>query len=150
MRGQPLPDRAPAVTGEIVGDEVKIPLRIGVVKGLEQRQIAGGVAGRSGLGQRLPIPDAERPIDPDFLRPALVVQGHFDAVAIPRPARDWWEVPRSHWPEFVDAEDGRLRRRCSVERDEPRPFGTKSGSLLFAHSRVRRQRIPSCRKIRRT
>ena len=73
MGFEPFPDRATAVTGEIVGDEVKIPVRIGVVKGLEQREIAAGVAGRSGLGQCLPIPDTQCPIDPDFVGAALIV-----------------------------------------------------------------------------
>jgi hypothetical protein len=55
--------------------------------------------------------------------------------------------------EFVDAENGRLRRWRRVERDDPGPLGTlgaKWGSLLVAHKRVWRQRTPSCRKMRRT
>src|SRR5258708_27660213 len=57
---------------------------------------------------------------------------------------------------FIDTEDGRLRRWASVERDDPGPLGTlgtlgtKSGSVLLAHRRVRWRRTPSRRKRRRT
>lgn len=142
------------MAGEIVSDEIEIAVRIGVIEGLEQREIAGGVARERergcGLGQRLSIPDAERTIDPDFIRAALIVQRHFDAVAIDGPAWGWGKVARGYRSKFVDAEDRRLRGRCGVERDDPRPFGAKSGPLLFAQSRVCRQRTPSRRKMRRT
>ena len=60
---------------------------------------------------------------------------------------------RSHRAEFVDAEDGRLWRCVGVKRDDRGlcgDLGTKSGSLLIAHSCVLRQRTPSRKKIRRT
>jgi hypothetical protein len=65
-----------------------------------------------------------------------------DAVAVDGPARGRWEVARRYRPELVDAEDRRACGRRGVERDDGGPFGTKSGSLLLAHSRVRRQRTP--------
>jgi hypothetical protein len=57
---------------------------------------------------------------------------------------------RAHRAKFVDAEDRRALRWVRVERDDLTLFGAKSGSRLVAHKRVRRQRTPSRRKIRRT
>jgi hypothetical protein len=147
---QPVANRTTAVTGQIVGDQIEVAMRIGVVQRVEQLQVACGIARGRGLGQRLPVADAERAVDPGLLGATLIVQGHFDAVAIGRPARSRWKVARGYWTEFVDAEDRRLGRWVGVERDDAGPFGTKLGSLLVAHSRVRRQRTPSWRKMRRT
>jgi hypothetical protein len=68
MGFQPLPDGTAGVAGEVVGNQIQVTSRIGLIQRLEQLQIATGIAGASGLGQRLPIPDAERSIDPDFRR----------------------------------------------------------------------------------
>jgi hypothetical protein len=82
MRGQPVADRATAVAGEIIRDEVEITVGIGTVKGLEQCEIARGVARRRGLGESLAVPDRQRAVDPDFVGASVVVQGHFDPVAV--------------------------------------------------------------------
>jgi hypothetical protein len=82
MGRKPLPDRATAVTGEVIGHQVEVPSRVRAVYGLEQLEIATSIPGACRLGERLPIPDAQRPIDPDFLQSAVVVEGHFDAVPV--------------------------------------------------------------------
>lgn len=137
-----------------LGDEVEIAVRIGLVQRLEQSQVAGGVAGRRCLGERLPIADAQRAVDPRLLGPALVVEWDLDAMPDRRPARSRWEIARGHRVEFVwdfvDTEDRRACGRVRVERDDGRSFGAKSGSLLVANSRVSRQRIPSRTKMRQS
>jgi hypothetical protein len=150
MSFEPLPDRAAAVAGEIIRDEVEIPLRIGLIERVQQGEIATGIARGCRVGQCLAVAHAQRAIDPDFVGTTLIVQGDFDAVPVHGPAGSGWEIARRHGTEFVNAEDRGLRRRLGVERDDCGPFGAKSGSLLFAHKRVRRQRIPSWRKMRRT
>src|SRR5436305_1957145 len=57
--------------------------------------------------------------------------------------------PEEAPPAFVEAEDRRSRRWLGVERDDPRPFGTNSGSVLSAQLRGCRQRIPSFKRMRR-
>ena len=79
---EPVPDRTTGVAGEVVGDQVQVPGRIGAVQRLEQLQLAAGIAGASRLGQRLPIPHAQGALDPDFLWPAIVVERDLDAVPI--------------------------------------------------------------------
>jgi hypothetical protein len=150
MRGQPVANGTAAVTGEVVGDEVEIPVGKGVVQPLQQRKVAGGIAREGGLRQRLPVLYRQRAIDPDLVRAAIIVQEDFDAVAVNGPARRRWEVARGYRAEFVDTDDPPPLGRLGVERDDGGPFGAKSGSLLVAHSRVRRQRTPSWRKMRRT
>lgn len=44
----------------------------------------------------------------------------------------------------------RVGRRGGVQADDPRPFGTKSGSAERVQERGRRHRTPSARRIRRT
>jgi hypothetical protein len=46
---EPLPDRSTQVAGQIVGDQEEIAARIGCVDGVQQRQIASGVACGGGL-----------------------------------------------------------------------------------------------------
>jgi hypothetical protein len=150
MVRQPVADRATEMAGEIVGDEIQVATRIGRSEGVQQREVPRSIARGRRLGQHLPVADTQRAVDPDLVESALVIQWHLDAVAVWRPARGWWEVARRYGAELVDTEDGRLRRWRRVERDDVGPFGTKSGSLLVAHSRVRRQRTPSRRKMRRT
>jgi hypothetical protein len=150
MRREPVPNGAAAVTGEVVGDQIEVPVRVGVIEPLQQREVAGSIARRCGLRQRLPILHCQRAIDPDFVQSPLVIQRRLDAVAVDGPARGRWEVAGRYRAELVDAEDRRAGGRLGVERDDGGPFGTKSGSLLLAHSRVRRQRTPSWRKMRRT
>jgi hypothetical protein len=111
MRGQPVADRATAVAGESIRDAVEITAGIGTVKGVEQCEIARGGARRRGLGARVAVPDRPRALDPDFVGASVVVQGHFDPVAVHRPARGGWEVAGRHGAEFVAAED-----RCACER----------------------------------
>ncbi len=150
VSGQPVPDGPTGVAGEVVGNEVEIALGIGLVERGEQGKISRGVARGSGLRQDVAAVHTQRPVDPHLVETAVVVQGHLDAVAIRGPARGWWEVPRGYGAELVDADDRRPFRGCGVERDDARPFGAKSGSLLRAHNRVRRQRTPSRTKMRRT
>ena len=73
MRGQPHANGATAVAGQVVGDEVEVALWIGVVKRLEQREVARSIARGRRLGQHLPVPDAQRAIDPDLVGTALRV-----------------------------------------------------------------------------
>jgi hypothetical protein len=143
MGRQPRQDRAAGVAGEIVGDQVEVFLRMGLIECLQQRQIACRVACGRDLGERLAIPDAQRAIDPDLVASAVVEQRNLDAMPIWRPARRWRDVPGGHGAEFVDTQDRRAFGRVGVERDDRRSVGTKSGSVLVAHSRVRRQRTPS-------
>jgi hypothetical protein len=53
MNVEPLPDGSTGVAGEIVGNQVEVSARVRAVHGLKERQIATGVARKSGLGQRL-------------------------------------------------------------------------------------------------
>ena len=150
MGGEPRADGATGVTREVVGDEIEVALGIVAIDGAEQVEIPCGVACRRGLGADLSITDAQRAVDPGFVVAATVDERGFDAVAVPGPPRSWWEGPRRYRPQLVDAEDRRSLRRSRVEGDDPRPFGANSGSLLVAHSRVRRQRTRSANRMRRT
>src|SRR5258706_6324265 len=147
---QPVANGPTEVAGKVVSNEEEIAAGRGLVECLQQGQIPGGVACGRRLGQPVAVAHAQCPVDPDLLESAVIAQRHLDAVAIHRPARSRREVAGRYGAEFVDADDRRARRRRGVERDDPGPFGTKSGSLLLAHSRVRRQRTPSRRKMRRT
>jgi hypothetical protein len=150
VSGQPVPDRTTAVAREIVGNEIELTLGIGLVECVQERQLAHRVAGGCGLRQDLAGAHAERAVDPHLLQSAVILQRRLDAVATRGPARRWWEVPGGYRAELVDTDDRRPLGGCGVERDDPGPFGTKSRSLLVAHRRVRRQRTPSRRKMRRT
>jgi len=59
---EPLPDRSTQVAGQMVGDQEEIAARIGCVDGVQQRQIASGVAcgGRSGSPPARRAPTAPR------------------------------------------------------------------------------------------
>lgn len=76
MDSQPVANRATAVAGEGVRDQIEVPLRMGLVERLEQGERASRSAGGRGLRQGLPVADAQRAdaqraIDPDLLRSAL-------------------------------------------------------------------------------
>jgi hypothetical protein len=146
---EPVPDRTTQMAGEVIGDKVEVALGIGPVEGLQQGEVVGRVARWRSLGKDLPIAHAEGAIHPDLFKSAVIVQGRLDAMPIHRPAKSRWEIPRGYGAEFVDADDRRPCGRRRIERDDGGPFGTKSGSLLVAQSRVRRQRTPSRRKMRR-
>lgn len=149
MRSQPLLDRAAGVTGEIVVDQVEVADRVRCVNGIEELQEAGRIPGRGGEGERLPVAGTQGPIDPDLVGTTAVVEGSLDAMAIRRPAGSGREGARAHGSEFVEAEDRRSLRWVDVESDDPRSFGTNSGSVLSAQLRGWRHRIPSWRRIRR-
>jgi hypothetical protein len=150
MGGEPRADGATRVTREVVGDEVEVAVWMVAIDGAEQSEIPCSVACGRGLGADLPIPDAQRAVDPGFVVAAAVDEWGFDPMAIPRPARSWREGARGYRPQLVDAEDRRSLWGSGVEGDDLRPFGAKSGSALVAHSRVRRQRTPSAKSMRRT
>jgi hypothetical protein len=150
MGGAPLADAATRVTREVVDDEIEFAIWIVAIDGAEQIEIPQRVARASGLGADLSITDAQRAIDPGVVVAAAVDEEGFDPMAICRPARSRREGARSYRPQLVDAEDRRALRRNGVEGDDLRPVGAKSGSVLVAHSRVRRQRTPSANRIRRT
>jgi hypothetical protein len=150
MRHQPVANGTTGMAGQVVGDQVEIALWIRLVEGLQQLQRARRVARGCRLGQHVSVAPAQRPVDPDFVPCPLVIQGRRDAGASGRPAGRGREIAWGYRAEFIDADDPRLWGRLGVERDDPRPFGTKSGSLLVAHRRVRRQRTRSWRKMRRT
>jgi hypothetical protein len=145
MGFEPLPDGTTGVAGQVIGNQVEVASRIGAVQRLEQVEVARRVAGTRGLGQRLAVADREGSIDPDLRRSPVIVEGDLDAVAIGRPARSGWEIAGRYGPEFVDTQDRGAWGRGGVEADDAGSFGTKSGSLLLAHNRVCRHRIPSCR-----
>src|SRR5262249_53171344 len=143
-------DGAIGGAGQGSGDEGEVAVGRGLVEGVQEREIAGGVARRCQLGQRLSVAHAQRPVPPHFVEATLVIQRYLAAGAVGRPARGGWEVPRRYGAEFVDADDRRALGWRGVEGDDPRPFGANSGSLLVTHRRVRRQRTPSRRKMQRT
>lgn len=149
MRGQPLLNRRTLMTGEVVGDEVEIALRIVLLDRLEQPQVARGVPRRRGHGDLLPIPDPQGSIDPHLLVAPTVLEGGFDAVPIRGPARSRGKGPGNHRAELIEAEGRRAVGWGEVERDDLRPFGTKSGSGLSAQEWVVRQRTPSLSRMRR-
>lgn len=72
MRGQPVADGPAGVAGEIVGNQVQLALRGVAVTGSQEVQIARGSARRGGLGEDLPVTDAQRPLDPGFVLPTAV------------------------------------------------------------------------------
>jgi hypothetical protein len=86
MVRQPVPNRPPVVTGQVVGDHIEIALRVGLVEGLRQRQIASRIAGPRGPSQHPPVADTQRPIDPHRVGSPLVGQRHLDAVTVRGPA----------------------------------------------------------------
>ena len=55
------------MAGQVVGNQVQVAVGIGVVKRLQQAQIARGVARGRRLGQHLPSAHAQRPVDPGLL-----------------------------------------------------------------------------------
>jgi hypothetical protein len=69
MRLEPLPYRAAGMAGQVVGDQIEIPRWEGTVQRLEQVEIATGIAGPGGLGQGLPIANAQGSVDPDLRWP---------------------------------------------------------------------------------
>jgi hypothetical protein len=79
---QPVPDRTTQVTGQIVGDEVQIAVGESLRERLQQRQIPSRVACGRSLGQRLPVADRQRALDPDRVGSPLIVHGHIDAVPV--------------------------------------------------------------------
>ena len=89
MGREPVADRATAVAGEVIGDEVQIPLGIGLVERLQQREVACWCCARARSGSG---PAHRARTAPHRPRPCRVPrsyhsQGHLDAVAIRRPAR---------------------------------------------------------------
>jgi hypothetical protein len=82
MYGQPVPNGATAMAGEIVTNKVEVPLWKGVVERVQQREVSSGIARGGGLGETLPIAHAERAIDPDLVESPLIVQRRFDAVSV--------------------------------------------------------------------
>ena len=152
MRGQPVADRATAVAGEVVRDQVEITVRIGLVEGLEQGEIAGGVArGAVWVNAAHPAHRGRTARHRPRLYPAaLIVQGHFDAVAIHGPARSGWEVARGYGPEFVDAEDRRRRRVAPCRARRSGPFWDEVGIFARRPESGPPPAHPSWRKMRRT
>lgn len=149
MLGEPRLDGRTLVAGKVVGDQVEVALRVGRVDGREQPLEPDRVARGRGQGEGLPIPRTQGPVDPDLVGTTTLVKGGFDAMAIRRPARCWGERARAHRSELVEAEDRRSLRRVGREGDDPRSFGTNSGSVLSAQVRGCRHRTPSCSRMRR-
>ena len=82
MGFEPLPDRATAVAGQVVGNHIERAGRIGAVHHLEQIQVARGVARARCLGESMPIADAQRPIHPDVLESSVIIEWDLDAPPI--------------------------------------------------------------------
>ncbi len=149
MLNEPLLDGCTLVAGAVVGDQGAFPVEVGLIHGVEQGVETGGVAGERGLRENLAITWAQHSVDPDLVGTTTLVKGGFDAMAIRRPARCRGERARAHRSELVEAEDRRSLRRVGREGDDPRSFGTNSGSVLSAQLRGCRHRTPSFSRMRR-
>ena len=123
MGAQPLLNRRALVAGEIVGDQVEVAERIGLLDGVEQADIADGVPRAGRQGHLVPVPDAQGTIDPDFLATATVFQGCFDPMTVRRPAGRRGKAPRDHRTELIKGEDRPVLGRSDVKRDDLGPFG---------------------------
>jgi hypothetical protein len=130
MLGQPGLNGRTLVAGEVICYQIQVTRRVVLVDGLQEAQIPSRVTGGGSQGQRVPIAHAQRPVEPDLLWPATVLQRRFDAMPIGRPARGWCMQAWGYWPEFIRA-DGRPGR-VGVERDDGGPFGPKFRSVLLA------------------
>jgi hypothetical protein len=147
MLGEPGPRLSTAVAGEIVSDDVNVPVGIVGFDALKQSYVVRRVARSGASGQFLAIAYAQRSIDPGLLGVATVIQRRFDAVTSGGPARGWWKGSGNYWPEFVGADGRRTLGRLGVVADDRCPFGTKSLSVLVPQLCVRRQRTPSRSKM---
>ena len=72
MVSQPKSNWRAEVTGEVIGNEVQIAIRIGLVNGSKQLQIALGIAGRCGQGQFGSIVDTQGTIHPHLIKTTTV------------------------------------------------------------------------------
>jgi transposase len=82
---QPLLDRPARMAKEVVRDDVEITRGVGMVDGLQQAQVADGVARGGGECDFLAVAHAQRPVEPHFLVPAAVFEWSLNAVAGWRP-----------------------------------------------------------------
>ncbi len=128
MLGEPGPRLSAAVAGEIVSDDVNVPVGIVGFDALKQSYVVRRVARSGASGQFLAIAYAQRSIDPGFLGIATVVQWRFDAVSIRRPTWGWRKATRDYWPQLIGADGRRALGRLGIVADDRRPFGTKSSS----------------------
>jgi hypothetical protein len=149
MRGQPFPNWATGVAGEVVVDEVELALRVRGVDGLKKLEEACGIAGRCGEGERLPIIGTQGAVDPHLVGTTAVIQGSLNPMPIRRPAGSRRKGAGTHRSELIETEDRRPLRRLRGEADDPGSFGTQSGSVLSAQLRGCRHRIPSLSRMRR-
>ena len=78
-----VPDGTAGMAGQVIGNQVEFPARIGVVEHLEELQIAGGIPGARRLGERLAVSDRERSIDPDLRWSPIVSQSIWHMILIP-------------------------------------------------------------------
>ena len=67
MRREPVADGSTAVAGEIVRDELQIPMRKGMLQRLQQREVPGGVARGGRLRKDLSVAYAQVSIDTDLV-----------------------------------------------------------------------------------
>jgi hypothetical protein len=150
MIHQPRPQRPTVVAGQVVADHVQVACRVGPLHRPQQALPAGGVARGGGERALLAVADPQRAIHPHPLLAAAVLQGRLDPVPIGRAARRGRGGAGRYRAELVGADDRRALGRVGVERDDPGPFGAKSGSVLLAQERGGRQRTRSPSRIRRT
>jgi hypothetical protein len=85
MGGEPLTDGAAGVAREMVGDQIEVPDRVVLINRLKRLEIAGRVACGRRLGADLPLPEAQRSVDPRLVVAAAGDEWGFEAVAIGRP-----------------------------------------------------------------
>ncbi len=130
MLGEPGPRLGTGVAGEIVSDEVNVPVGVVGFDALKQSYVVRRVARSGASSQLLAIAHPQCPVDPGFLRSPAVIQRRFDAMSIGRPAWSRREGAGNYWPEFIGAEGRRPLGRLSVVADDRGPFGTHSGSEL--------------------
>jgi hypothetical protein len=97
----PLADRATAMTGEVVGDQVKITLGIGRLDVPQQGQVPGGVPGGSSQGANLAIPYPQGPVDPGLLQSSAVFQRRLDALTLGGPTGRGWVSSGYHWAQLI-------------------------------------------------
>lgn len=132
MVEQPSADWSAAVAGEIIDDQVQLTVRIGLVKGIQQLQIPLRIASWGRQSQFVPVLDPQCAIHPHFVAAARILKRRFDAMAVTRPARRRCKRAGTDWPKLIDTPHRAVQRGLCVERDDRRPFGAKSGSVLSA------------------
>src|SRR5215467_1706015 len=70
------------VTGEVIGDDHDLAVRVSILYLLQEPLVVAAVAGRGAHGDLLPAGEAQPAVDPGLLQPAGVLQRRLDPVPI--------------------------------------------------------------------